>query len=195
MWNELSGKQKGGLVGLAIFAALIGGYWLGQSGSSKKPMTVEPLEIKSGTTSPKDDKKPLEVTDIRVDVKGSVASPGVYTLKLGSRVQDAIEAAGGALEGADWDSVNLAKILKDGDQVFLKGQIVKRLDDVVWPIKINEAPVEVIEQLPGIGSVMAGEIVRYRSEYGMIEGVQDLERIPGFDSEMSKQILPYITFN
>jgi len=195
MWNELSGRQKGGLIGLAIVAALVVGYWLGQSGSSKKPMVSEPLEIGGGSTSPKKDVEPEVVEEIRVDVKGSVHSPGVYTLVKGSRVQDAIEMAGGALEGADWDSVNLAKILKDGDQVFLKGKVVNRLDDIVWPIKINEAPVEEIEQLPGIGPVMAGEIVRYRSEVGPIEGVQDLERIPGFGPEMSRQILPYISFH
>ncbi len=195
MWSELSERQKGGLVGLAIVSALIVGYWLGQSGNDKKPMAQEPLELGSGTVSPKKPDEPVEVVMIRVSVKGTVRTPGVYDLTKGSRVEDAIEAAGGALEGADWESVNLAKILKDGDEVDLKGQIVKRLDDVAWPIRINEAPVEVIEQLPGIGPVMAGEIVRYRSEVGMIQGVQDLERIPGFGPEMSRQILPYIRFD
>ncbi|MFM9874173.1 MAG: SLBB domain-containing protein [Fimbriimonadaceae bacterium] len=194
MWNELSGRQKGGLVGLAIVAALVAGYWLGRAGESKKPMAQEPLILESGTISPKKPIDPEVVVTLRVDVKGLVRNPGVFEMVKGSRVEDAIDAAGGTTEGADLSSVNLAKILEDGDQVVVKAHTVKRLDDVDWPIKINEASVEVIELLPGIGPVMAGEIVRYRSEVGPIEGVQDLERIPGFGPEMSRQILPYISF-
>ncbi len=195
MLNELSGRQKGGLVGLAIIAALVTGYWLGRGSDAKRELVREPLKIDNRLNNPDKVIEPKEVEKIKVDVKGFVLNSGVYELAKGARVEDAIEVAGGVTEGADLNSVNWAKILRDGDEVEVKGRSAKRLDDVEWPIKINEAPVEVIELLPGIGPVMAGEIVRFRSEVGPIEGVQDLERIPGFGPEMSRQILPYISFH
>lgn len=198
MWNELSGRQKGGLIGLAIVVALVAGYWIGRSGGGNpvQPMVSEPLDLGSGTNSPKSQTEPEKSDIVRVNVKGAVTNPGVYELRKGARVEDAIDAAGGGVDYADWESVNVAKILKDGDQVFLKSVPgVNKFDEIAWPVRINEAPLEVLELIPGIGSAMATDIVRWRTEEGPIEGEQDLERIPGFGPETVRRIAPYIRYD
>lgn len=191
MWNELSGKQKGGLVGLAVVVALVAGYWLGRGDQPvKKTVVREPIEKRERLK----ESEPTRVEMVLVDVKGAVVEPGVYEFEKGARVQDAIELAGGFDLSADVESVNLAEILKDGDEVDVKYQKNTPLD-AVFPIGINTAPLEIIEQLPGIGPGLATEIIRWRSEVAPFETAADLERVPGIGPETVRQILPYIKFD
>jgi competence protein ComEA len=191
VWSELSGKQKGGLVGLAVVSALVAGYWLGRGDQPvKKIIERKPIENRGGAK----EVVPTPVEMVLVDVKGAVVEPGVYEFEKGARVQDAIEQAGGFDLSADVASVNLAEILKDGDEVDVKYQKNTPLD-AVFPISINSAPLEIIEQLPGIGPGLATELIRWRSEVAPFETAADLERVPGIGPETVRQILPYIKFD
>lgn len=192
MWAELSSRQKLGLTGVAACALLTAGYWIGRSTlpTSPSPLPVSALPPASQGRAP----SPPDRNTIRVDVKGEVAQPGVYDLPKGSRVEDAIRLAGGGSEAADWDSVNLARILGDGDQVVLKAKKTSLPSPAQFPIDINTAPLEDLMQIPGIGEGMASDIIRWRSENGPIQSREDLERIPGFGPETVRQMDGYIRY-
>ena len=122
-----------------------------------------------------------------VHVAGAVAWPGVYELPVGSRVTDAIEAAGGPVVGAQLDSINLARQVADGEQVRVLteddgGMGVGRTAD--GRININTADTSVLEELPGVGPVLAQRIVAYREQNGQFVSVEALISVTGVGPAM-----------
>lgn len=113
---------------------------------------------------------------IKVYVTGSVAQPGVYALRRGDRVEDAVQAAGGALVQADLVRLNLAVLLRDEMQVHLpaQGETSAAVAGERPRININTATVELLETLPGVGKVRAGNIVAFRAKNGPFRGIETL---------------------
>jgi competence protein ComEA len=113
-----------------------------------------------------------------VDVTGAVEVPGLVELTAGSRVADAIDAAGGASADAVLDDLNLARRVNDGEQVRVPhmGE-----DDAAGggPINLNSASAEELEQLPGVGPVLAERIIADREANGPFASIDDLSRVPG----------------
>jgi competence protein ComEA len=118
---------------------------------------------------------------IRIHVAGAVRSPGVYDLLPESIVRDAIESAGGITEDAEMDNLNLAAGLVDGQRVFvpIAGQREIALDSSSELVPINTAGAPQLEQLPGIGPVLAQSIVSYRERYGPFQRLEDLLEVEG----------------
>lgn len=117
---------------------------------------------------------------IVVHVAGQVASPGVYELASGARLADAIEAAGGALETARLDAVNLARLVADGEQVLVPAQGEGGGGVAAdGRINLNTANASELESLPGIGPVLAERIVADRERSGPYGSVNDLARVSG----------------
>ena len=118
---------------------------------------------------------------IQVHVAGAVNAPGVYQLVAGDRVDDAVTAAGGAIDGADLDALNLARKLRDGEQVLVEGpeapaETLVSLDPS-RPIDLNVATQEQLDALPGIGEAYSRRIIDSRAVDGPFETVDDvLER-------------------
>lgn len=118
-----------------------------------------------------------------VHVAGKVRQPGVVQLPAGARVIDAVEAAGGALPGADLSSLNLARPLTDGEQVLVGvppapgGPTAKPTGQTV--VDLNTATLEQLDALPGVGPVLAQRILDYRDEHGRFESVEDLQQVTG----------------
>ncbi len=110
-----------------------------------------------------------------VDVAGAVASPGVQELPWGARVRDAIGAAGGFLDGAERSSINLARPLVDGEQIY----VPVAGEDRSGPVNVNAADAGALEALPGIGPVLAERIVADRAANGPFVAIDDLERVSG----------------
>jgi len=110
-----------------------------------------------------------------VHVTGAVSNPGVVSLEAGARVADAIEAAGGLAEGADESAVNLARPVRDGEQVYvpLLGE------EGTGKVNLNRASSAELEGLPGIGPVLADRIVSDRDRNGPFATLDDLARVPG----------------
>jgi competence protein ComEA len=116
---------------------------------------------------------------IRVHVAGAVVVPGVYGLTMGDRVEDALSAAGGAIEGADLDAINLARRLRDGEQIFVAGQELPAAPVLTpgEPLDLNLATQEQLIALPGIGEAYSRRIVDSRAVDGPFGSVDDvLER-------------------
>lgn len=117
-----------------------------------------------------------DAATIKVYVTGSVAQPGVYALRKGDRVEDAVRAAGGALPQADLARLNLAVLLRDEMQVHLPGQgeVSAAVTGERPRININTATVELLETLPGVGKVRAGSIVAHRAKNGPFRSIETL---------------------
>ena len=118
--------------------------------------------------------------EVTVHVSGAVAAPGLVSLPVGSRVADAVLAAGGALPGADLTALNLAAAIVDGQQLVVPdtagdGAVVA----ADGRVRINTADATALEGLPGVGPVLAERIVAYRDSHGPFAVVEDLLEVPG----------------
>ena len=136
----------------------------------------------------------VQAPQIFVDVTGAVNSPGVYTLIASSRVIDAIKAAGGSAAGADLSTINLARVLADGEQIYVDAAIINSKGVRVsspkrsGPININRATVSDFDSLDGIGPVIAARIVDYRKTHGPFITVEDLQKVSGIGAAKFAQI-------
>lgn len=152
---------------------------------------------------------------IAVHVVGAVPRPGLYEFAEGSRVQDAIDAAGGLLASASVDTINLAALLEDGQQLNIPFKVGEEpstsnsSDDtsLVLPgateasssgssqdlININTASVEELDSLPGIGPTIAQRIIDYRDENGPFQTIEDILNVSGVGPSTFDQIKDLIT--
>ena len=132
--------------------------------------------------------------EIFVDVTGAVNRPGVYSLTGRSRVIDAIKAAGDSAPGADLSTINLARVLNDGEQIYVDSTVVnssgQRVSKKVasGPININRATLRQLDALDGIGPVIAGRIIEYRKKNGSFLSIDDLQKVSGIGAAKFAQI-------
>ena len=132
--------------------------------------------------------------EIFVDVTGAVNNPGVYSLTGRSRVIDAIKAAGDSAPGADLSTINLARVLNDGEQIYVDSTVVnssgQRVSKKVasGPININRATLRQLNSLDGIGPVIAGRIIEYRKKNGSFLTIEDLQKVSGIGVAKFAQI-------
>jgi competence protein ComEA len=119
--------------------------------------------------------------DVVVHVSGSVGEPGVYRLPAGSRVEQAVERAGGLKQAALPDAINLAARLVDGQQVVVPSRRSASAPATGedGPISLGTATADQLEEIDGIGPVTAEKIVDFREQQGGVSAVEDLDRIPG----------------
>lgn len=152
--------------------ALIGSVWSNASSGSGETVVAE---------SP-DSEMAVETTGtVFVQVVGAVQQPGVYELPIDSRVMDAVSSAGGLTPTADPSSVNLARILQDGEQIIVgtSGGAKAARDGVPAKININNATVSDFDGLPRIGATLADRIVAYRETNGPFSSIDGLLDVPG----------------
>ncbi len=135
--------------------------------------------------------------DVVVYVSGAVASPGVLTLPSSSRVIDAITAAGGATPEADLESINLARILVDGEQirVGVVGESPPSASagtgtDAQACVRLATATETELQTLPGIGLALAQRIISYRSTHPRLTSVEELDDVPGIGPSLIEKIRP-----
>ena len=118
-----------------------------------------------------------------VDVVGAVQRPGLYRLATGSRVADAVAAAGGVTPRADRVGVNLAAPVSDGQQVLVpvRGAVgaAGASTSSTGPVSLSAATPEQLDALPGIGPTTAAKIVAYRQQHGAFRSVEELDAVPG----------------
>ena len=132
--------------------------------------------------------------EIFVDVTGAVNKPGVYSLTGRSRVIDAIKAAGDSAPGADLSTINLARVLNDGEQIYVDSTVVNNAGQRVskkvasGPININRATLRELDGLDGIGPVIAGRIIQYRKKNGSFLTIDDLQKVSGIGAAKFAQI-------
>lgn len=150
---------------------------------------------------------PTEISWV-IHIEGAVVHPGVYSLPPGSRLKDALQAAGGSLAEADLHSLNLARLLVDGERIdvpYKPGfEPLVELTPTPQPqstpqntptalININYATLEELMTLPGIGPLLAQRIIEYRENYGPFVDVEELLNVEGIGEALLDRIRNLIT--
>lgn len=148
--------------------------------------TEEAVPLDAGTS-------PAEEQQITVYVSGAVVKPGVVAMKKSERVEQAIALCGGVLPQADLANVNLAQPLKDGMQIRVPerpdaGGSAAAMAQSDGKIHINTADEKKLDELPGVGPIMAKRIIEYRNEHGPFESVDDLAKVRGIGAEKLEKI-------
>jgi competence protein ComEA len=177
-WSDLhyTPIQKKSLAIIAGVVIVISGLFILRTSSPSEAITPPPLAT---------DIAPATIT---IDVQGAVVRPGVYEIPSGSRVIDAIKAAGGVTKVGDPSDLNQARMIVDGEQIYIYAKtgsaINKNTKVIVKPKKspfvvINRATAKEFETLPGIGPVLAERIVAYRKANGPFATIEDLLKVPG----------------
>ena len=177
-----------GLLGVLTGLALGGVLYFLLRPEREMPIVLEPPPTPQG---------------IVVQIEGAVRTPGVYTFPRGSRVYQAIEAAGGALPEADLSRLNLSRPLQDGERLWVpfRGEpvtptpVAASLSAVGAPVQvnINTASVDELAELPGIGPSLAARIVEYRETHGPFRTLEELLNVKGIGPVKLEQIRPYLT--
>ncbi|WP_432071685.1 helix-hairpin-helix domain-containing protein [Streptomyces wuyuanensis] len=141
---------------------------------------------------------------IVVDVSGKVRRPGVLRLPAGSRVADALRAAGGVKTGTDLTGLNRARVLMDGEQVVVgvpqpPGGAVPGAPGLTGggapgagPLSLSTATAEQLDTLPGVGPVLAQHIVDYRTEHGGFRSVDELREVTGIGDRRFEDLQPLV---
>lgn len=198
-------KRKEKIVGaLAILVisiiALTVGYFSRSSVEDEEVFV--PLERTIEEVADTDTKEKVSET-IVVDIKGAIKNPKEYTLKVGARVRDLIEMAGGLTEEADENKIYYSKILKDEEciRIFKIGEEVEEVQGEQiasegastnakssGKLNINKASLEELQTLPGIGEVRAKSIIEYRETQGGFKSVEELGNISGIGAKTLEKL-------
>lgn len=149
--------------------------------------------------------------DVTVHVAGEVKKPGVLTLPAGSRITDAVQAAGGLTKDADPSALNLAQPLNDGEQIKVpkvgepegSGEAPGSTSGASGEtsggstgggkINVNTASEKELQELPGVGPATSEAIVKHREENGRFESVEQLEDVPGIGPAILERLTPLVT--
>ena len=175
----LSRRQLFGAAAAVAVLLLLAIRHFGGSGGAAPAVTPLPAPVRA---------KPAAAKLLVIDVAGAVRRAGLYRLRSGSRVDDAIAAAGGPTVKAQLDSVNLAAPVADGQQIVVPGRGAAGAvagaspaagSSPAAPLDLNSATLEQLEALPGIGPVTAQKILDYRQQHGAFHAVAELEGVPG----------------
>lgn len=178
------------LVGVAVAAALIAGLVLVRA---RPHEVVPPVVVSPGT--PVGASPSAAARELVVAVAGKVRRPGLVRLPPGSRVDDAVRAAGGLLPGASYGLLNLARHLVDGEQVLVgvAGAAAGPAGASGGLLDLNTATAQDLDGLPGIGPVLADRIVAWRSEHGRFGSVDQLREVGGIGESKYAQLKSKVT--
>lgn len=162
--------------GAVVLVGVTAAWYVGQPLESMPVPTAAPVQQPVVTV----------LDEVTVYVSGEVAAPGLVSVPTGGRIADAIAEAGGATSDAALSSLNLASIVSDGQQIVVpdrvgaitaEGGAHSPADDGL--VHVNEATVDELQGLPGVGPVLAARIVEYRDSVGPFATVEDLLDVPG----------------
>ncbi|HEL1980752.1 TPA: helix-hairpin-helix domain-containing protein [Streptococcus suis] len=148
-----------------------------------------------------------ELSQLVIDVKGAVEKPGLYTLEVGSRVNDAVEAAGGLTSQADPKSINLAQKLSDEAVIYVASKdenisvvasttassAMSQEEKSTSLVNLNTATEADLQTISGIGAKRAADIIAYREANGGFKSVDDLNNVSGIGDKTMESIRPYVT--
>jgi competence protein ComEA len=201
--GSLRRRERMGLAVLAVLVVTGAVFWYVRS--LPRPVTISaaggPSPPVAGAASSPSPSPPVLI----VHVAGRVMHPGVYRFHQGDRVIDAIRAAGGARQGADLRSINLAALLTDGQQIIVwkRGSGIQVMapgmggapgtGSTTQPVNLNTATLDQLETLPGIGPALGQRILDYRQLHGPFASVDELVNVSGIGEKRLEDLRPLVT--
>lgn len=202
--NAYEKKKLTYTVAAVVFVLLAGIIYFCKGNAYDSDITAEDTGIVSEENIEAELMTPVpEKEPVIVHVSGAVVSPGVYEIDSGMRVYDAINAAGGFLNSASDDNLNLAQIITDGEKITVltkkQAKKIKKSDggksgtDNEMLININTASKEELMNLPGIGEAKADAIIEYRENNGGFKSTDEIMGISGIKEGVYSKIEKYIT--
>jgi competence protein ComEA len=175
-------------VGALAAILLLGRLVLGAGTTTQAEPLPPPPAVAAGVTG-------LPSSRVVVDVVGAVRRPGLYRLRQGSRIADAVARAGGATDKADLAQVNLAAPLADGEQVVVPRRGApgavgggSSTGAPAGPVQLSTATLEQLDTLPGVGPATAQKILDYREKHGAFSSVDELDAVPGIGPKRLEQL-------
>ncbi len=206
--NSLDFDRRTVMLLAAVFLAAVGLTLVFTRKSQPAVPVAAPTVVTSPSAMPASrspSASPSPAGEIVVEVVGKVRDPQVVTLPEGARVLDAVEAAGGVRPGVDTTDQNLARVLVDGEQIRIglpapapAARSTGSPGGTASPatggvIDINTATAEVLEQIPGVGPVLAQRIIAYREQNGGFQTVEQLMEVSGIGEATFAQMQSMVT--
>ena len=196
-WVQWVGAARVATSAVVVLAVTAGAYWLVKPPPATTESKLPYASASSTSTVAGTPPSTLPVVTVSsellvVHVAGAVQLPGVYRLVAGSRVIDAIQAAGGVAADANTDAINLAALLVDGERVYMPriGEVAPVIASSgsdgsggsaapSGPVNVNTATADDLDSLPGVGPSTAAAILSYRDQHGPFASVDDLGEVRG----------------
>ena len=188
---------------------LVGGFFLlkpaPQTPVKETNLQAEVAAVSKDSSTEKEVKEePVEQDLITVDVKGAVKSPGIYDLPVGSRVNDAVQKAGGLTDQADSKSLNLAQKVSDEALVYVPtkgeetasqqaGSGTASSTSKEKKVNLNKASLEELKQVKGLGGKRAQDIIDHRESNGKFKSVDELKKVSGIGAKTIEKLKDYVT--
>ena len=190
--------------GGALLVAVVGFALLRPAGAAPAPEATLPrasttIAVPTGPTTSSGG------AVVVVQAAGAVQHPGLYRLPPGSRVDDLVTAAGGFVDGADADRLNLAALVSDGQKIYVPRVGEQIPPDVspgastsggdstsTQPLDLNQATLQQLDTLPGVGPATAQAILDYRAQHGRFRSVDDLLNVRGIGDAKLEQLRPLV---
>lgn len=185
--NQLDFDRRTVMLLLGVLVAAVAAtLFFTRRAAPAAPVAAPVVAVASSSPSTASSPSPSPVGEVVVEVVGKVRDPQVLTLPKGARVVDALDAAGGARPGVDTSDQNLARVLVDGEQIRIGLEAPAAAAPAPGssgaagaPVDINTATAEVLEQIPGVGPVLAQRIIAYRDQNGGFTSIEQLTEVSG----------------
>ncbi|MFS9077509.1 helix-hairpin-helix domain-containing protein [Streptococcus infantis] len=189
---------------------VLGGFFLlkpvAQTPAKESNLQSEVIAIPKDSTDVKEDgnqkEEVVEQDLITVDVKGAVKSPGIYDLPVGSRINDAVQKAGGLTDNADSKSINLAQKISDEALVYVPTKEEAANQESYSnatgnkeskKVNLNKASLEELKQVKGLGAKRAQDIIDHRESNGKFKSVDELKKVSGIGAKTIEKLKEYVT--
>ena len=216
MLDNLTKKQKVIVLVIAIVVAIGMIYFIYNKNQITDDVNLENDILVSENVAKEKSLNTTEENEVIIHIIGSVKNPGIVRLKEGSRIEDAIEAAGGLTENADISRVNLAYVVDDGTKIKIPSSQEEDIGDEEiidsgsgeniiieknttssnkssQTININKATETELQTLPGIGASLASRIIEYRSQNGKFGSIEEIKNVNGIGDSKFENIKDLIS--
>ena len=191
----------------ASLGMVLGGFFLlkpvAQTPAKETQMQTEVTTVSKDEKEDKNQKEEVVEQDlITVDVKGAVKSPGIYDLPVGSRINDAVQKAGGLTDNADSKSINLAQRISDEALVYVPTKEEATSQEAHSnasntkenkKVNLNKASLEELKQVKGLGAKRAQDIIDHRESNGKFKSVDELKKVSGIGAKTIEKLKEYVT--
>jgi len=191
----------------AILGLVLGGFFLlkpvVQAPAKESNLQTEVTTVSNDEKEDKNQKEEVVEQDlITVDVKGAVKSPGIYDLPVGSRINDAVQKAGGLTDNADSKSINLAQRISDEALVYVPTKEEATSQEAHSnasntkenkKVNLNKASLEELKQVKGLGAKRAQDIIDHRESNGKFKSVDELKKVSGIGAKTIEKLKEYVT--